>query len=1251
MRFFTPLLLMALMGINAVHAEGTRQMAPNASIMIGAATTTDIAALHINNPSYNNFAAYNNPNPQNRLYIHIKDPQTECIYLGFNWGHNNITTMNPPRIQFEYRIKDPNGNIVFGPVTVDPANPNINNWSEAFNGPMQIYGAAGYNATHVTGADLQSQGWSGKGDYYIEFNDIENNDFLIDFWDISVANCSGPAPVEMLGRIWSFNWAIFAINDFGFPLRPFNGAFFVCAPDPDNIHASFVTKIDFNGSGFRPAAFNIAFNSFGIMNTGNIMEDRKSIENTNATQAEYAIFLNDPVDICETAEVGEITILGISRCAEGEYCIKFTTSKAGQIDLLLDFDGGDNVYTPGTADVMLVFTVTPDQVGIPTCIPWDGKDGLGNPMPEDVATQIPVTLFYAQGIYHFPIYDAEYMTDGFQIAAVRPAAPVTLLFYDDSNISVPSGSGEPSVQLAGCMTPCHRWTNYTMPNTPGFGNLHTINSWWFSQLIVRQDVFFLPAYFTCDIEGQDRFCAGGSAQLTFKGQLLPAPTPGYDIISNVWTGPGIVGPDNQQTCTIDQPGIYTITVGWMNNLGDTCYTTCSHEVAMDPPLTSHIDTLIVEGESVTINGEVYTEGGLYEQILTTSEGCDSILTIRVVVLNTVIYYDLNACESFMSNNTHMDYSEFVPVYPQPLSCASIIADTLYRNNPAMNKHSCTPGVNDSPGMCVGALNSCTYQAGHDASVIIEFNVEPGADTAVYFTGLSFFEKAPLTYDWISGSSGPNNYPTLFGLRILANGVEIFRDEAIPTAFNWNERVFDFYGNVDFLVKDPTVFRVELLPYCPVGNGATESVWDLDDIRLVASCASPEGLNKNIGGFVTAVNGQPLPDVAVLLSADESLLQYSLRTTDEAGAYQFASLPPETAYFLQAHDTRDVSNGVNTLDLLYIQKHLLGIKPFTSPYEMIAADVNRTNSISALDLVEIRKLILGIYDAFPKNTSWRFGRADQTLEVGTAWQFDPTHRIEYLEDHIDQLNFIGVKIGDVNGDVVVQAGAQALRTRQDPSVDLMPDASPAVQGEVVRVDIRNAADLEIAGLQLLLETAGTLLEIQAGVLDVNEAHYHVGLDGKIRLSWTTDQLRSLKAGDILFSLVILSETDDTRSLVRLTNGSLRNEIYLGEELSTHSIRFTDPKKEQDEKVNRLYPVTPNPFTNTTMVRFDHAEPGQVTLQVYTLSGTMIHSRTGQFSGGEHTLEITADELGHPEGMLILKVQAGAWYEVQKMIIVR
>ncbi len=1248
----TPLISLAWLLCHLAWAEGTHELAPNGSITISGNTTTDLAALHINHPSYNNFASYTNPDPQARLYIHITNPATECIYVGFSFGHPNVTSPNPPQINFEFRIKDPNGNVVFGPVTVTPAGTNIKNWAEGYNGPMQLHGPGGYPAIQATSADLGSQGWTGKGDYYIEFSNEDNSDFLVDFWDISVADCSGPAPVEKKGRLWSYNWSIFAVNDFGFPNRPFNGAFYVCAPDPDNEHASFVTRIDFNQSGFRPAAFNIAFNSFGSMNTGNVMEDRKSVQNTNATRAEYAIFLNDPVEICETAEIGAITLLGVSRCNGEDYCIKFIASKAGQVEILLDFNGGDNIYTPGTADLMIAQTVSADQVGIPTCIAWDGKDGLGQVIPETPGTQIPVTIGFAQGIYHFPIYDAEFMTNGVTVQAVRPVAPNPLLYYDDSNISVPSGSGEPSVQLSGCVTPCHRWTNYTQPNTPGFGNLHTINSWWFSQLIVRQDVFFLPAYYTCEIEGPSHFCFGGTSSLTVKPTVIPAGAEDPQIINYTWNGPGIIGFNGNTGIELDQPGDYSVEVIWVTGLGDTCSTSCTYTVGQDPPLTAQIDTLILAGDEIHINGIAYDEGGQYIQNLTTTSGCDSILTITIKVINTVVHYDLNACESFMSNGSHMDYSEFIPAYPQPLSCAELSGSTVYRTPPQTNKHSCTQGVNNTIAMCVSSLDGCEYIAGHEASVLFTLTITPDPDTAVQITGLQFYSQAPATYNWISGSSGVNNYPTRFGLRVLKNGTEIYRLENIATTQVWTLETFDFSDDKDFIIDGPATFTFELLPYCLIGNGSDVAAWDMDEINLQASCVSPEALNPLIAGVVRTPAGRPVPGAGIRLSTDAGFAGASGQVTNTAGKYQFDAVPRKKEYYLKGDKDGDDLNGVSTLDLIHMQRHLLGMVPFTEPWQYIAADANRSNSVSALDLVELRKLILGIYSELPRNASWRIFDAQATQDISQPWLMEDKVHIEYLTEDQLHTDFTGIKIGDLNGDVELDASPGLITNREQLQLRLDMQDRHLTAGEITRIDISTRDRYAVSGMQLgLIGDDVEILGILAGQIPLEASNYHDN-HGHLRISWDSPVSITTGDGKILFSLYVRSLVDGhVDDLIHLEQTSFNPEAYVGlpldkAEIQLHYIQGTD-----DPGTFTYLRVMPNPLRDMATLEFELVRAETVHFQFFDVAGHALKEIWLEGTAGLNQLRLQAAELGLSEGMVICRLQTDAYQATQKLIVTK
>lgn len=110
------------------------------------------------------------------------------------------------------------------------------------------------------------------------------------------------------------------------------------------------------------------------------------------------------------------------------------------------------------------------------------------------------------------------------------------------------------------------------------------------------------------------------------------------------------------------------------------------------------------------------------------------------------------------------------------------------------------------------------------------------------------------------------------------------------------------------------------------------------------------------------------------------------------------------------------NGVSGADVVALQKHLLGIEPFHSPYQYLAADVNLSGTVTTFDLVLIRRLILGAIPEFPGGRSWRFVPEDFVFPAsGNPLAPLPPEQI-VVERHLDtdsQFRFIGVKLGDIN----------------------------------------------------------------------------------------------------------------------------------------------------------------------------------------------------------------------------------------------
>lgn len=145
-------------------------------------------------------------------------------------------------------------------------------------------------------------------------------------------------------------------------------------------------------------------------------------------------------------------------------------------------------------------------------------------------------------------------------------------------------------------------------------------------------------------------------------------------------------------------------------------------------------------------------------------------------------------------------------------------------------------------------------------------------------------------------------------------------------------------------------------------------------------------------------------------------------TGPSGFYH-VNLPPSTiSYTLKPVYNENAKNGVSTFDLILITKHILGVQPLSNPYYRIAADVNGSQHISTQDVIAIRRVILGLDNTFPNNVNWRYIIDSYEFpNPQNPWQEPFPESIEF-HDYPDcsdwRQGFIVVKIGDVNGSVIV-----------------------------------------------------------------------------------------------------------------------------------------------------------------------------------------------------------------------------------------
>ncbi len=174
----------------------------------------------------------------------------------------------------------------------------------------------------------------------------------------------------------------------------------------------------------------------------------------------------------------------------------------------------------------------------------------------------------------------------------------------------------------------------------------------------------------------------------------------------------------------------------------------------------------------------------------------------------------------------------------------------------------------------------------------------------------------------------------------------------------------------------------------------------------------------VSGRVATENGKIYPGLRINADGDVRLST----STDENGEYLLTEFAPEVTYRFTVDTIMDnPTNGVSILDVSLLARHILNIDLITSPYKIIAGDVNNSGSLTTLDIVLIRLMIIGELTEFPGGTpSWRFVPSDYTFPPGTT-PFNPPFREYRLLNDLDgfnEIDFVAIKMGDINCSAVM-----------------------------------------------------------------------------------------------------------------------------------------------------------------------------------------------------------------------------------------
>ena len=395
--------------------------------------------------------------------------------------------------------------------------------------------------------------------------------------------------------------------------------------------------------------------------------------------------------------------------------------------------------------------------------------------------------------------------------------------------------------------------------------------------------------------------------------------------------------------------------------------------------------------------------------------------------------------------------------------------------------------------------------------------------------------------------------------------------------------------------DPTVTGLYL--DCDDLDTTHVVIYVTDDNGNQTSCATYVILQDNMNVCPDTTGNQTVTIAGLVTTEEDEGIQDAFMTaaatmndtTDATGYYTFDVNNGGDYSLVGFDDMLDPHNGVTTLDMVVIQLHILGLEILDSPYKLIAADADGSGTISTLDLVEIQKFVMFLEDEMDGG-NWVFIPADFVFPTPEApWgTFPQVMNFNDIVTDYPDADFIGVKIGDVNGSV--QANANSL-----------PEQRNTVTTELITATNRDGVELST---QTLVTGGQMTLDVDAVVADIIFAD---GVTGFWNQQGSTVMISfSAPYGTTTIGQLVGVEECD------MANGPFDNELY-DEDLEIHDVSLG-----QSAVVTTLT-ASPNPFGEVVELNYT-GDAGELT--IYTVDGRQVHQ---QSVDGQAIIQIDGNQL--------------------------
>ena len=286
-----------------------------------------------------------------------------------------------------------------------------------------------------------------------------------------------------------------------------------------------------------------------------------------------------------------------------------------------------------------------------------------------------------------------------------------------------------------------------------------------------------------------------------------------------------------------------------------------------------------------------------------------------------------------------------------------------------------------------------------------------------------------------------------------------------------------------------------------------------------------------------------------------------------------------------------ANGVTALDIALVQSHVLGKSILSSPFKIIAADVNGDNKVTALDIVYIKRLILGIDTTFTNTSTsekrlWAFVDSSYKF-VDSTNPFPIKDSISYAGLSIGKINqtFVGCKLGDVNWDwnptlsKPYNNPVNAVEFSYEP-VQYTSDGSTVSNEIRIPIKVKNFKDL--LGMQFTISFDASVLNWQGlgnNPLGLETGTTHAN-EGSVSFIWVDakNEIKTLEDGSVLFELVFKRTGKEAIGNTLTLDGSIAAIAAYDKDYNLYGIVMKPSLINITDIAKETWVAAPNPVTD-------------------------------------------------------------------------